>query len=307
MNARHTTLVVAALAWIAAWPAVQAQRADGARAGAAPALRVDGDRLMEAVRTLASPRFEGRRAGTPGNTAAREWIRDRFTSIGLVPVTQTFEKGANVSAVCQGARPGAPAIVVSAHFDHLGVRDGRVFPGADDNASGVAVLLAVAEQCARAPFRHTIILAAFDAEEQGLLGSAAFLRRPPVPRASIGLNVNLDMLGRSDRRELFAAGTYHWPGLKPSLEEVAGRSPIALVFGHDRPAQPGGPDDWTMESDHGTFHESGIPFVYFGVEDHADYHRPTDTADKIDRAFLVGAAETVLDAVRALDRLDAFK
>lgn len=286
-----------------AWAAVDARQADRRREGAV----LDGDRLMEAVRTLASPRFEGRRSGTPGNAAAREWIAERFRAIGLAPATQTFDRGANVTARCRGSLPDAPVIVVSAHFDHLGVRDGRVFPGADDNASGVAVLLALAEACARAPFRHTLVMTAFDAEEQGLLGSAAFLRGPPVPRASIGLNVNLDMLGRSDRRELFAAGTYHWPRLKPALDEVAGRSAIRLLLGHDRPAGAGGPEDWTDDSDHATFHRAGIPFIYFGVENHADYHRPTDTADKIDRAFFVAAAETVLDAVRAVDRLDRFK
>jgi hypothetical protein len=64
----------------------------------------------------------------------------------------------------------------------------------------------------------------------------------------------------------------------------------------------GGVDDWTMQSDHGTFHKAGIPFLYFGVEDHADYHRPTDTTDKINRGFFVDAAETILDAVIALDQ-----
>jgi Zn-dependent M28 family amino/carboxypeptidase len=125
----------------------------------------------------------------------------------------------------------------------------------------------------------------------------------PVPRERIALNVNLDMVSRNDKREIFVAGTYHTPDLKPPLEEVARRAPITVLFGHDRPkALAGGVDDWTNQSDHGPFHSAKIPFIYFGVEDHPDYHKPTDTADKINRGFFVDVAETILDAVIALDR-----
>ena len=111
------------------------------------------------------------------------------------------------------------------------------------------------------------------------------------------------MLSRNDKREIFIAGTYHYPDLKPALEEVARRAPITVLFGHDKPvAVAGGVEDWTNQSDHGPFHAAKIPFVYFGVEDHADYHKPTDTADKINRGFFVDVAETILDAVIALDK-----
>jgi Zn-dependent M28 family amino/carboxypeptidase len=125
--------------------------------------------------------------------------------------------------------------------------------------------------------------------------------KPPVPQDRIALNVNLDMVSRSDKREIYIAGTHHYPVLKKPLEEVAKDARIKVLFGHDK---PGGPpsDDWTNQSDHGPFHAAKIPFVYFGVEDHADYHKPTDTADKINRAFFADAAETILDAVIALDR-----
>ncbi len=192
--------------------------------------------------------------------------------------------------------------VVSAHYDHLGVRDGVVYPGADDNASGVAVILEVAAYCQKNPFRRSIVFAAFDAEEGGLNGARVFVAKPPVPKERIALNVNLDMVSRSDKREIFVAGTYHTPSLKPPLEAVAKRAPITVLFGHDRPkAMAGGVDDWTNQSDHGPFHAAKIPFVYFGVEDHADYHKPTDTADKINRGFFVDVAETILDAILQLD------
>jgi len=291
-------------------PATQSQQAS---------LRIDSDRLMAAVTTLADPKWEGRAAGSPGGLAARAWILDRFKTIGLQPVSGAYVfpftytrmtmsgrqdgDAANVLGMCIGTEPTRPYFIVSAHYDHLGVRDGQIYPGADDNASGVAVLLEIAAYCQTSPFRHTIVFAAFDAEERGLQGAKAFLVKPPVPQDRIGIDINLDMVSRNDKREIFISGTYHYPDLKPPLDEVAKRAPVTVLFGHDKPvAIAGGVEDWTNQSDHGPFHAAKIPFVYFGVEDHADYHKPSDTADKINRGFFVDVAETILDAVIALDK-----
>jgi Zn-dependent M28 family amino/carboxypeptidase len=257
---------------------------------------IDVDRLLATVRTLASPEFEGRRAGTPGGAKARAWVAERVKEIGLEPL----ESGTNVVGLCKGKRSDGPAIVLSAHFDHLGVRNGQMYPGADDNASGIAVLLALAEYCKETPFAHDVVFAAFDAEEQELRGAREFVEKPPIPKERLALDINLDMVSRGDKNELYAAGTYHWPKTKSALEAVASRTSIKLLFGHDRPSD--GKDDWTKQSDHGAFHAAGIPFVYFGVEDHPDYHKPTDTPDKINPTFFRQAAETILDAVIELDR-----
>ena len=190
-------------------------------------------------------------------------------------------------------------MVLSAHYDHVGIRNGRMFPGADDNASGVATLLEIARICVDQPFRHGLVIAALDAEEVGLQGARAFMAAPPVAKDRIALNVNLDMIARGDKGEIYVSGLHHNPTLKPLLEPVAARAPIKVPFGHDLPGT--GDEDWTMQSDHGVFHEAGIPFVYFGVEDHPDYHQSTDTADRIDPGFFAKAAAVVLDALRALD------
>jgi hypothetical protein len=87
--------------------------------------------------------------------------------------------------------------------------------------------------------------------------------------------------------------------LKAPLEQAAKTARVKVLFGHDRPGT--GTDDWTSQSDHYAFHAAKIPFVYFGVEDHADYHKPTDTADKINRSFFVDVAETILAAIIQLD------
>ena len=276
-------------------------------------LRIDADRLMATVTLLADPKFEGRAVGTPGGIAARGVIAEKFRLLGLerigvgylVPFTFARKsaadqvEGVNVIGLCPGKDPKLPVFVVSAHYDHLGIRDGVIYPGADDNASGVAVLLELAAYCRKNPFRRSIVFAAFDAEEGGLNGARAFVASPPIAKDRIALNVNLDMVSRSDKREIYVAGTYHTPTLKAPLQRVARTARVKVRFGHDRPGT--GSDDWTSQSDHAAFHAAKIPFVYFGVEDHADYHKPTDTADKIDRGFFVDAAETILDAVLQLD------
>jgi hypothetical protein len=290
--------------------------------------RVDRDELMRVVRTLSAPAMEGRRTGSRGGLAARRFIRDAFQSIGVSPAGKdflqpfsfehssvtgfvlpgrpwktTYNDAANVIGIEAGTQPDARTIVVSAHYDHDGIRDGILYPGADDNASGVAALLATARHVHAHPLKHRVVFAAFDAEELGLEGALAFMRAPPVPAPSIALNINLDMVSRNDRNEIFAAGTYHTASLRPIVEDVQKRSAVKILFGHDRPmTRAGMVEDWTLQSDHGVFHKAGIPFLYFGVEDHPDYHKPTDTADKIDPAFFGNVVEMLIDVVVTADQ-----
>lgn len=278
--------------------------------------RVDRAQLMRDVTLLASPGFEGRLAGRPGGVKARQWLMGRFAEIGLTPLgTNGFQQiftfadagvqylGGNVVGRIPGTNPRARLIVVTAHYDHLGVRDGRIYRGADDNASGVAAVLAAARHFRDNPPRHPMVFAALDGEEGG--GSrenGAKTLVDTLSPAAMALNVNLDMVSRSDVNEIYAAGLYHTPSLKPILEDVRARASVKLLFGHDRPEPPsGGQDDWTLQSDHGEFHKAGVPFVYFGVEDHADYHKPTDTPDKIDPRFFGDAVDMILEAILALD------
>lgn len=286
-------------------------------APAAPASAV-GVAMLQRVRDLTAPGMDGRAAGSEGGAKARAYIEAALGKIGVAPAgveryrqpfTTTTKAGAAVAGVnllarCPGRRADAPYLVVSAHYDHLGVRDGAVYVGADDNASGVALLLHIAERCAAQPFGHPLLLAFFDAEELGLKGAQAFVQAPTVPRERIAVNLNFDMVSRSDTRELYVAGPGRWPRLKALLDPVAVGAPINVRFGHDT---GGGQDDWTSQSDHGAFHAADIPFVYLGVEDHADYHKPTDTADKIAPAFLDGVATVALRVLAALDGATAFK
>ena len=270
-----------------------------------------GGQLLQDVTTLSASDFEGREAGAPGGLRARRWIAEQFSRIkGLSPMSGTsFEQPfsfegravANVVGRLAGINADPRVIVLTAHFDHLGVRNGRVYHGADDNASGVAALLAVARHFSARPPRHAIVFAALDAEEQGQRGAHALLGWQAFPQRQVALNVNLDMLSRSARNEFFVAGTSYTPWLRDALRPVEMRSQVRLRFGHDQPKSLGGQEDWTHASDHGPFHDAGIPFVYFGVEDHEDYHKPSDTADRVDGRFFAAVVRTVIDAVTVLD------
>jgi Zn-dependent M28 family amino/carboxypeptidase len=271
----------------------------------------DSARIMADLALLSHDSLQGRRAGEPGNVVARDYILAAFQEAGLQEppsgFVQPFEftgrrdttrvQGANVVGFVPGTDPSLGAIVLTAHFDHVGVRNGEVFNGADDNASGTAALISLARYVARNPLRHTTVFAAVDAEEMGLRGARAFVAAG-WPQEMV-LNLNMDMVSRSDSL-LFAVGTHHYPQLKPILEGVAQRPPVQLRFGHDQPGVEG-VQDWTGSSDQRAFHDEGIPFIYFGVEDHPDYHRPTDDIELIDPAFYINAVRTVLASTLALD------
>ncbi|MBO9546421.1 M20/M25/M40 family metallo-hydrolase [Caulobacter sp.] len=281
---------------------------------AAPALAGPGDKALDDVRILSADDMQGRLVGTPGSEKARTYILSRFAEIGLVPLGDKFEQtfefakrdgtkvtGTNLVARIKGTEAGGKALVISAHYDHLGVRDGQIYNGADDNASGVAGLLALAEAFKAKPPKHDVILAVVDAEEGGLRGVKAFAANPPVPLSTIALNINFDMLAKNPKNELYAAGTAPFPYLKPILVKVATTAPVTLKLGHDTD-EGGKENNWTNQSDHYAFGEKGVPWIYFGVEDHPEYHRPTDDFATVPQEFFKRSVATVVMAAQALER-----
>jgi hypothetical protein len=296
-------------------------------AASAPAPVVDGAGLLADARTLSSPEFAGRRTGSEGSRKAQAFLRGRYEALGLEPFgagyaqpfsfTHTSIKGlltpgrayqtaypsaANYIGYVPGSARPQRYIVVSAHYDHLGTKDGKVYPGADDNASGVAAMLAIAAWFKAHPPQHTIVFAAFDGEELGTQGARAFLAALPFPKAQLVMNLNLDMVSHNDDNEIFAAGTSYTPAFKPLMEQAAARHSVKVRLGHDRSQLVSGSvEDWTGSSDHGPFHEAGVPFLYFGVEDHADYHAPSDAFERINQPFFIGVANLLVDVAATLD------
>ncbi|WP_460891983.1 M20/M25/M40 family metallo-hydrolase [Rufibacter soli] len=264
--------------------------------------------VLKDVEILAADSMGGRLPNTPGHAKAQQYLLQRFKMIGLSPILQPFQftaratkeqvTGTNIIGTIAGK--SEKVIVITAHYDHVGTRNRKIFNGADDDASGVGALLALATYFQKHQPQHTLYFVAFDAEEQGLSGSKAFVEKLPVAKDKILLNVNMDMVSISAKNELFASGTFHYPWVKPILEKVALPEQFKLSFGHDRPEQ--GHDDWTFQSDHGSFHKAKIPYVYFGVEDHPHYHQETDEYKNIHPSFYLKAVETILRAVQALDQ-----
>jgi Zn-dependent M28 family amino/carboxypeptidase len=284
---------------------------------------IDAPALLRDLKALSADDMQGRQIGTPGGAKARAFVVDRFKESGLKPFGDSFEQpftymagrgtaqterqGVNVVGRIEGAKSPSRYIVISAHYDHIGTRNGAVFNGADDNASGTAALFALAKYFGAHRPANTLIFAAFDGEESGLRGARAFVAKPPVDPASIVIDLNMDMIGRDPNNLLFVVGTYTQPGLKPFIERIAAKAPVTLVMGHDDPAKArenAGKqqfEDWTADSDHKAFCDAKIPCLYFGVEDFDQHHKATDDYETITYAFYVHAAETMVLAVEEFD------
>jgi Zn-dependent M28 family amino/carboxypeptidase len=275
---------------------------------------IESSRLLRDIEVLSADDMEGRSADRPAMQRAREYVERRFKESGLKPFGDSFAhefkieekgktgwlKGINIVGRIEGKRSPEKFIVITAHYDHVGVNNGEVYNGADDNASGTAALFAIAKYFSEHGPDHSLIFVAFDAEEKGLEGAKEFVQNPPVAKSSVLLNINMDMLSRNEKGELYASGAFHYTKLRPLLAAVQKKARVKLLLGHDAPNL--GKDDWTFQSDHAAFHRAGIPFIYFGVEDHADYHRPTDDFANIMPDFYVRVVETIIDAVNIIDR-----
>ena len=282
---------------------------DTALAGSGiPALSIGGmavDRLFAgAPKTLAAiqqeldsgnPHVAG--FALPGAVSlATKVVREKQTArnvIGYLPAT-TATTGVD-----------KPWIIVGAHYDHLGrgtqgtslaSKDeaGRIHYGADDNASGTAAVIALAEALAKQPRRRNVILALWSAEEIGLVGSAAFAAAPPVPVNQLAAAVNFDMVGRMQDNKLVAQAT----GTSPVWGRLLERANVAAGF--DLTVQP----DPYQPTDIATFNQASVPSLSFTTGSHPDYHKPSDTADKIAYADLDRIVTFAAAIVRAASDLD---
>jgi len=255
-----------------------------------------------AVRTraaaLAGAGVDARALAAPGESDGKPHSRPLGVRARVAVAVEHERAGtANVAGILPGRDPAlaGECVVVGAHYDHLGLggdaslapeQVGTVHPGADDNASGVAALLAVARAfAAEGPARRTVVFAAFGAEELGILGSAHLVKSPPsrCPTEKMQLMVNLDMVGRPRDGKVYVDGADTAKGLRAAVEAIAARPPhlpLHVAFG----GGGYGP------SDHTSFYARGVPVLFLFTGAHADYHRPSDTADKIDPAGLAAIA-----------------
>jgi hypothetical protein len=276
----------------------------GPPARAQSTLVPDRSRLESVVKTLASPEMEGRRG--EGARKAAGFLVEEFRQLKLEPLFQGQYiqeipaaepgriQGRNVGGVLRGRDPKLRDqwVILSAHFDHLGVRKGVLYPGADDNASGVAMMLEVARSMATSPDRplRSVMFIGFDLEEVGLFGSRYFVAHPPVPLDRIGLFITADMIGRAlagiCERHVFVLGSEHAPGLRPWIDEAA----------RDRPLQVGllGSDVLILNrSDYGPFRTRQIPFLFFSTGENPRYHSPDDKPETLNYPKLTAISQMI--------------
>lgn len=247
--------------------------------------------LKAQVAVLADPALDGRAPGTDGDKAARTAIAARFDALGLHPVEQAFDADghatANILATLPGSDPDAGIIVVGAHHDHLG----KKHLGANDDASGIAALLAIAEGLHDTTPKRTIVFAAWGAEEAGELGSEYFVAHPTIELGSVVEYINLDMVGSYRSRGFVAAmGTF---------AKLPARALLAAAM-KSYPKLSVGLGGRAERSDHEAFCKQGIPYVFFWTPDARCYHETCDTTGNLDTAHLAQIAHLAGDLVAAL-------
>ena len=243
---------------------------------------------LAAPRTMAGIARDVEQAGAPrGIVLGAAHLR--------VDIQAADVRTTNVIGVLPGADPtlASEAIVLGAHYDHLGESGGAVYHGADDNASGTAVVIGLARSFAAVGgAARTLVIALFGGEELGLLGSGHYVRHPAWPLARTAAMLNFDMVGRMQDGKLTIGGADTGDRLRRILTDAAAGVPGVTLDVRGTPHSA---------SDHSRFYSAGTPVLFFHTGVHPDYHRPTDTADKINAEGMARVAAVGARVVQQLD------
>lgn len=272
---------------------------------------------MQHAQALSAAEMAGRRTGTPGSVLARNYIQSVFTQLDLKSYNEGYlhpfsfgawlseQQGVNLLGWVQGTSWPDVYIVISAHYDHLGSKGGKIFYGADDNASGVAALLMLAEAVSASPLHHSVVFLATDAEELGLYGAKAFADSPSVPLHTIRLNINLDMLGIGDRRNRLYIGGARDSLLRQAIAAIETTAPFQVVAGFPRQPRGFGSGrriNYRNASDHGVFARHNIDFVFITTGDHAYYHTEEDRFEQLNKGLMGQATQAIWSLLTHVDR-----
>tara|TARA_R110001599_G_scaffold61_4_gene237 strand:- start:920 stop:2140 length:1221 start_codon:yes stop_codon:yes gene_type:complete len=260
------------------------------------------NKIKEDVSFLADDKLEGRQTGTPGEIKASEYIKNRFEKLGLTPkgtdgFYQSFSfkpkthpheeikftenadgtiTGRNVVAFIDNKAKNT--VIIGAHFDHLGYGgDGSLYRdsikaihnGADDNASGVAVMLNLASNLKNTNTSNNYLFIAFSGEEMGLLGSNYFVKNPTIDTKAVSYMINMDMVGRLKDSALAVYGT----GTSPVFNEI--------LKSHNNGFRLIQKESGVGPSDHTSFYLADMPVLHFFTGQHEDYHKPSDDTETL--------------------------
>lgn len=264
----------------------------------------------------ASDEYEGRDTGEPGQKKAVEYLKNFYVNEGIssplggddyfqeVPETWfsansrrgKLKDSENVLAYIKGSEKPDEIIVISAHLDHVGVRRGEIYNGADDDGSGTVALLEIAQafneavKAGKGP-KRSVLLLHVTAEEKGLLGSKFYTENPVFPLVNTVTNLNIDMIGRVDPKHkgnpnyIYLIGSDKLSIGLHNLSEAVNKkyTNIQLDYKYN---DDNDPNRFYYRSDHYNFAKHNIPVIFYFNGTHADYHRPGDTADKINYEML---------------------
>ncbi len=271
----------------------------------------------------ASDEFEGRNTGEPGQKKAVKYIKDFYVNLGIVSpisggdyfqeVPASFlnkrkrkiplKDSENVLAYIKGSEKPDEVLVISAHLDHLGITNGKIYNGADDDGSGTVALMEIAEafqkavKAGKGP-KRSILFLHVTGEEKGLLGSKYYTENPIFPLANTVANLNIDMVGRIDARHkdnpnfVYVIGADKLSTELHNLSEAVNKKYMNIELDY-KYNDENDPNRFYYRSDHYNFAKHNIPIIFYFNGTHADYHKDTDTPDKINYNLLENRARLV--------------
>lgn len=267
--------------------------------------------LKELLYVYASDYFEGRKTGTPGQRRATDFLRHFYKSHQIsaakgtvdyyqnmkLRVDNQYVDSQNVVAIIEGEELPEEYIVLSSHLDHLGMKEGEIYNGADDDGSGTVALLEIAAAFQKAKSeghgpKRSIIFLHVTGEEKGLLGSKYYTENPLYPLEKTFTNLNVDMIGRIDPKRsnpnpnyIYLIGSDRLSQDLHQLSETVNATYSKLELDYTFNDE-NDPNDFYTRSDHYNFAEKQIPVIFYFSGTHEDYHKPTDTASKINYDLL---------------------
>jgi len=283
------------------------------------ASEIKADDLKKHLYILSSDTYEGRRTGQKGQKMAAEYITDYYKNLGLIApknhedylqkIPKEFFEGEsdadseNIVAFIRGSEKPEEFVVISAHYDHLGMDGKEIYNGADDDGSGTSAVLEIAQafyeakKAGHGP-KRSILFLNLTGEEEGLFGSKYYTSHPIFPLKNTVVNLNIDMVGRIDKEHknnddyIYLIGADKLSSDLHKLSEKANEKYTKLVIDYTYNDE-NDPNRFYYRSDHYNFAKNGIPVIFYFNGVHKDYHKPTDTAEKINYPLLEKRAKLV--------------
>lgn len=281
--------------------------------------------LLKYLETLSSDEFSGRKFSSQASIQSQSYLISTLKTLAVPPFKNQYQhpftqssffqtkQGTNIIAHIPGTHYSDQFIILSAHYDHLGIKGNRIYNGADDNASGVAALLHYAKLIKQKPLKHSVIVLFSDGEEVNLLGAKAFVTQQKSLLNKIRLNINLDMIAGSKKTKKLRFISKELNKIL-SIESLEGLNEQQIYFKNNsfakltsgfRNTRSSGSSlkrtNWLMASDHGIFSQAGIPFIYYGVGPHKNYHTENDNFEHINSRFFLAATDVIFQQLVFLD------